>query len=371
MADYDDSMLTARAPIPVRKPWPYVKVKADATGKTEVSAVINAAINSLPEGGGDVVVPRGVYLIEPVDNGVRLRSNMRFVLEDGAILQAQTNDDRRYGVLRVNGVTNVVVQGGMGAMILGDRDTHVYQDYGSDALNTHEWGHCIQCLGSSHVSFFDMHLEAATGDGISAAAFNVDDDKADEPCDDIFISGGVFTRNRRQGVSIGRGTRFVIQKVEISEISGTGPGAGIDIEPTSKAGEWVTEDVIVEDCYIHHCKSAGVLMWKGAEGTTPIRKIYVRRNRIEFNNLGVQVIGANDYWILGNRITNHNASGIVLGKLSKDSHVHENTLGFNYAKQGVRDRVDFEYTGWKTALSKDIFIAADASPNDIGLNFYI
>jgi len=274
-------------------------------------------------------------------------------------------------VLIVNGVTNVVVIGGMGAMILGDRDTHIYSDQGSENLNTHEWGHCIQCLGSTHVSFIDLYVAKATGDGLTTAAFNVDADREDEPCTDIFISGLIATDNRRQGISIGRGTNFVVRKSEISYISGTGPGAGIDIEPTSKSGDWVTDNVIIEDCFIHHCQSAGVLIWRGALGTTPVTNVTIRRNRLEYSNLGVQAVGPNDYWIVGNQITHHNASGIVLGKGSTGAHVHENTLGFNYGKQGEKDRPDFEYTGWRKGLERDILIGNAPAPNDIGRNFYI
>jgi hypothetical protein len=375
MATYNPGMLTATAPIPIRKPWPYVNVKEfgpDATGKTEAQARINAAIASLPPGGGDCIIPRGMYLIESVDVGVRMKSNMRLVLEDGAVLQCKTNDYRGYGVLRANGIMDAVIQFGMGAMVIGDKETHIYSEQGNEALNTHEWGHCIQVLGSQRISVFDAMAFNGTGDGMVIGAKNIDDDRDDEMCNDIFVRGASLSKNRRQGISIGRGTHIVVQKSEIFDIGGTGPGAGIDVEPANpRSGTWVTDDIIIEDCYIHNNQSADILLFHGAASIVPITNVMIRRNRLENSNLGIQAVGADGYWIIGNRITHHNASGTVLGKLSKNSHFHENTSGFNYLRQGERDRVDFEFTGYKTGLAKDILIANGEGPNDIGKNYYI
>lgn len=380
MTDYSSGMLTAKLPIPVRKPWPYFSVAqtgADNTGKTETADAINRAIAQVPAGGGDVIIPRGKYLIDAVNKSVVMRPNMRLVLEDYAVLQAQTNKSYAYQVVRADGASGSVIQGGLGSMILGDRDTHDYVPITrpdgtvSDALSTHEWGHCIVVRGTSHFSVIDLWCEGGTGDGLSTGARNVDNVRGDEPCDDIFIRGLISTRNRRQGISVGRATNVGIQKCEIYNIGGTGPGAGIDIEPTSAQGDWEASAVVIEDCYIHNNQSANVLMFTGPAGTSPVTNIIVRRCRLEESNLGVQAVGASNYWILGCQINHHRATGIVLGKYSSDSHVHENTLGFNYLKQGEVDRPDFEYTGWARKLTKDILIANDPAPNDIGHNYYL
>jgi hypothetical protein len=382
MSTYSPIMCNASIQIPQRGPAiPYASVMefgADNTGKTESSDAINRALASLPQSGGDLIIPRGMYLIDPVNKGIKLRSMMRVLFEDErAVLKAKTNNSRVYGVLQVNGVHDCEIQGGT---ILGDRDTHSYDvilggdGQPSEKLSTHEWGMCIQCYGSQRINFLDMHLEAATGDGISFAAKNVDDDRGDEPCEDIFVRNVLSQRNRRQGISIGRMVRGTVQKCEICDIGGTGPGAGIDVEPTSVSSPgWCAADIVIEDCFIHHNQSADVLLFRGAKGTTPIQNVIIRRNRFEYSNLGVQAVGAEDYFILANRITNCKASGVVLGKGSSGAHYHENTSGFNYSRQGYVDRPDFECIGFKekSGMTRDILIGNSPAVNDIGRNFYI
>jgi hypothetical protein len=390
MSTYNPIMLNETVATPSRGPTiPFANVKdfgADNTGKTETSDAINQAIATLPDTGGDLVIPRGMYLIDAVNKGVRPRSRMRLLFEDErAILRARTNDSHVYGVLKLLGVSDVEVQGGT---ILGDRDTHnfviVYRPNGepSEALSTHEWGMCIQCYGSQRINILDMHLEGATGDGLSFAAKNVDGNTrdanpvpyGDEPCEDIFVRNVLSKRHRRQGISIGRMQRGTVQKCEICDIGGTGPGAGIDVEPVSvKTAGWVAADIVIEDCFIHDNQSADVLLFHGPNSTTPIQNVIIRRNRLENSNLGVQAVGAEDFFILGNRITNHKASGTVLGNGATGAHFHENVSGFNYLRQGYVDRPDFEYTGFKknSGMTKDILIANAPAVNDIGHNYYL
>jgi len=127
-----------------------IPVDPPTDGTSDCSAVIQAAIDALPEDGGTVVVRyhrtgginESVYTMNTMANqqtdgkkayyALNLRSNMLLQLEPGVQLQAMPNNVPRAYMLLLQNVRDVEIAGGA---ILGERYTHTNSGKGTD-----EWG---------------------------------------------------------------------------------------------------------------------------------------------------------------------------------------------------------------------------------------
>jgi hypothetical protein len=117
------------------------------------------------------IVPAGTYLIrkgEPYDPAARINmvSNMTFLLEDGAILQKETNGKEHYDLLYIaSDVQNVNLRGGI---YRGDKDTHDYSQRDNPySVGTHESGCGIRLEGAKNIIIEDIVSEKFTGDGLT------------------------------------------------------------------------------------------------------------------------------------------------------------------------------------------------------------
>ena len=103
-------------------------------------------------------------------------------------------------------------------VIIGDRDTHIG--------TAGELGMLIALYSTENVRIINPTLSKAWGDGIYVGA-----DSAQNPCSvDIEGVAHIFDC-RRQGISVVHCTRFTADTLIISDILGTDPQYGIDIEP--------------------------------------------------------------------------------------------------------------------------------------------
>jgi Endopolygalacturonase len=360
---YNPSQIQSKIPVPSRKFWQSVNIKdegADSTGKTECSAKINAAIKKVPITGGELIIPKGVYLIDPL-TPVLFQSNMHVFFEDGAVFRAKPNNAPRYAVIELNDIENIVLEGN--GTILGDRDYHTYTPQSTAALSTHEWGHCARVYSVRHASILGLEFRDGTGDGISISTR-----PNSGACDDVFVRLIKSINNRRQGVSVGKSSNVTLQECEFGNINGTDPQSGVDIEPDDGG---FTDNVVVEDCYAHDCVGAGFQTYRSTRTTSsPITNVMLRRNRSELNAMGFYIQGADNVSILGNTIIRNRASGTAMASRAGPVAFHENTSGYNYTQNGVIERDDFEWTGYKTALQRDLYIRNNQT-NDIGRNYYI
>lgn len=359
---YNPSQIASKIPVPSRKFWQSVNIKdegADPTGKIECSAKINAAIKKVPATGGELIIPKGVYLINPL-TPVLPHSNMHIYFEDGAVFRAKANDQIKYAILELNDIENIVLEGGV---LYGDRDFHTYKEQATPALSTHEWGHCIRCYSVRGASFFGMEWRDGTGDGMSIST-RPDAGK----CDDIFVKDCKSINNRRQGVSVGKSSNVTLQGCEFANINGTNPQSGVDVEPDDGGA---TNNVVIEDCYAHDCIGPGYQVYRSSrETSSPITNVMIRRSRSELNAMGIYLQGGDNVSVLGNSILRNRATGTSIAARNGPVAFHENTSGYNYTKNGVQERVDFEYTGYKSSLERDI-LQRNPGPNDIGHNYYV
>jgi len=195
---------------------------ARGDGSTDDTGAFNDAIWYLPVD-ATLCVPAGTYMIDGA-RSVQLKSRMTMWLAPGAILRAKPTRDPQYAVVKIWKHSDVTIYGGV---IEGERMMHT----GSSG----EWGMGIDVKGASRVTIRAMTIRDCWGDGILIDGF--DDrsyiDPATDPTysSDVQIIDVTADGNRRQGVSIVSGRNITLVRPRLLNTHGTGPGAGIDIEP--------------------------------------------------------------------------------------------------------------------------------------------
>ena len=106
---------------------------AKGDGRTDDTAAIQKAIDRVAGTGGTVLVPDGIYMVNPVTSAqIHLKSQMVLKLAPKATLKATPNGEPGYSVLVISGVSHVTVTGGT---LEGDREHHQGK--------TGEWGEVV------------------------------------------------------------------------------------------------------------------------------------------------------------------------------------------------------------------------------------
>lgn len=339
---------------------------ADPTGKTESTAAIQKAIDSLPALGGVVHIPNGKYLVDPVI-GIKLRSNMWLSMDSNAILVAKTNDKPRYGILKIIGVNDVLVTGGG---LKGDRYTHIFAPQTTTSLDTHEWGHAIDLFGSSRVTIRGVTLRDCCGDGISASAITLNG--VTHLCDDIFIKDCLSTNNRRQGYSIGKCSNVVIQGGTISHINGTMPQDGIDIEPESGGA---ARNIFIDGVTIELNAKNGIEGNHRSNVDSPVEGVQITNCIIRNNGgAGTYMAGVNGLEISGNTITGSAISGTYLASNCLNANISGNSYAQNYDHGDLSTRPlrlkPFDQIGVSKSVESDILIKSLDPSVVVGLNHF-
>lgn len=163
-----------------------------------------------------------------------LKSNT--VLHNSGTIRMRPNNLISYSIVAISG-SNIKVNGGF---YLGERMQHVG--------TTGEWGHGI-CItnGSDNVTVRNVNVCDCWGDGIAVDGNEVNTN--------IIISGFVIDNCRRQGISVIFADRCTISKGVITNIQGTEPHLGIDIEPNSNG---YCHNLKVENVTIESEKGLGI-----------------------------------------------------------------------------------------------------------------
>ncbi len=322
---------------------------AKGDGVRDDTAAINAAIQALPAEGGTVFVPAGRYLVDATKS-IRLRSNMHLQLDPMALLVCKPNALDKAYLLYAYKVSDVEISGGQ---VIGDRYGHL----GS----TGEWGHGVFVRGSQRVTVRDMRLSDCWGDGISIGAALVFG-AAPIPCEDIVVSNIVSTNNRRQGLSIGRGTNITIRDSEFSYSNGTAPECGIDIEPDDPG---ISDHVSIENCVLRGNRKYGLLAYKRSRNTT-IRRCTVTNN----GSCGIVTVGSTAMTITQCSVRMNSATGIYLQDGTSGCDISQNTFYGNYARNGIVDRADFAMAGYSQKVERDILVRGITSNISVGTNYY-
>jgi parallel beta-helix repeat protein len=317
---------------------------ATGDGVTDDTAAIQRAIASLPDG-GTIHVPDGTYQVDATGDtgGVALRSHQTLELADGAVLRVIPNAAIEYGLVRIYGVSDVVVRGGT---LVGDREQHL----GSDG----EWGHGVNVRASDHVVIDSVHATQMWGDG-----FYIGRNLTEPPASsEIMITSCTGDDNRRQGLSITDAHDVAVWNSTFENTHGTAPEAGIDLEPSA-------DDRVVQHVALRGNRFAGntygllVVRYQGvvddvvATGNTIVEstqlgiwidgtptQVHVDNNVISGNAAGIELFGATGATVMANDIHDNGEEGLRLVGASGNV-VTQNRISANGAPMATFDNVAF------------------------------
>ena len=249
-----------------------------------------------------VILPAGHYLIGKYGNdiyqaGIDLHGNTEFVME-GATIEMDTNNKWNYCVVRIQGVTDVTLRGGV---IKGDRNTHIFTPRSRDGATAHDEGHGV-CVwgGSERIFVTNMQMHSLTGDGSLLLSSS-----------DVRYSRNNIHNNRRQGISVVGGIRVAIDRNEIHHIRGTSPQFGVDIEGAGREDR----DILIRDNDFHHNRGGDIVNTSG-------KNVFIVNNTMDQGTAGSDhryIDGPLVTWertdnvIFGNTITMYDGS--VNGRL--------------------------------------------------------
>ena len=153
-------------------------------------------------------------------------------------IQLLPNEYKGCYILQINDSENVLVKGS--GCLIGDKNEHT----GSEG----EWGHGIIILKSKNVTIEGLNVKSCWGDCIYVG----------NESSNIIIDNCSLNDGRRQGISVTSADGVVINGCTITNVFGTAPQHGIDIEPNK--GESVN-NVRIENVTISNCHG-GIMSWR-------------------------------------------------------------------------------------------------------------
>lgn len=339
---------------------------AIGNGNKDDTAAINSTIKScFDNGGGTVQIPYGIYMIDALTQ-IDMKSRCRLQIHPQAQLIVIPNGEPRYQMVNLRGCEDFEIIGGI---FYGDRDLHNYS-----ASGTHEWGHCFAAYGAKRGNILTTRAENFPGDGLSVGR------NEDVRCNDIFVGNSVFTRNRRQGISVVTGDQIYLIGNECSftgddrpgEAAGTEPMCGIDIEPEKDAGS--ISDIYVIGNRLIGNKRYGLLLERRSNdnGGADIYDVRACDNEIAYNySNGCEIKAATRTQFLRNLVHDNSASGIVLNG-DVQSFLSDNQFGRNYYRNGVvNQNPPFWLTGTNSKTGRDILKkSSPVSTATFGPNYF-
>ena len=297
--------------------WHDVKADYSATGdgSTDDYSVIASAFTAVSSAGyGTVYFPDGVYRHS---DSFTVPANCLVVLSPGATIKPNTTLTIK-PVFLVDGVDNVTIEG-------GTLD-------GSKSTNTNKRTNGIEVKGSTNVSVRNVVIKdfpgqdstgINQGDGVLIAR-----NSGGTVPSDIVVEGCTITGCVRQGISLIAGTKVRILHNKIMNITGSSPGAGIDVEPDNSTLDLVN-DVLIQGNAIDDVESGIIVTTAvqvetsvtidanhirnargGASGGHGVRLLDGQGDRITNNTIeecdsdGIYVAGASYAEVIGNTVRN-------------------------------------------------------------------
>lgn len=179
---------------------------------------------------GTLVISEGSYILRVRKEGdacLKIGDNTELVIN--GTLKLAPNDFKQYDMIRIVG--NKVKIHGKGCLI-GDKFTHTGKEG--------EWGMGIHFRGASNASLNGLSIKNCWGDCIYVG----------KQSGKIIIKNCRLDHGRRQGISITSADSVIIKDCTISNVSGTMPQYGIDIEPNKNGSvNYVLIDKVdITDC---------------------------------------------------------------------------------------------------------------------------
>ncbi|THV59005.1 right-handed parallel beta-helix repeat-containing protein [Chryseobacterium candidae] len=218
-------------------------------------------------------------------NGIFAQSNSQIYFQKNSSLILKPTANIRYQIISLHGVENVKIYN---PTLVGDRDKHL------DSKG--EWGFGIDIRGSRNIDIFNVNISDCWGDGIVLVKTmrNMRAGITKEkifPTENINIIGGIINNVRRNGITIAGGKDIVIKNLLITNINGTNPMAGIDIEPDDSNN--ILENIIIENVKINNA-NVGIDLHLGQYGNQSVAKdvtVSCSNISVENANSGIYIAG--------------------------------------------------------------------------------
>ncbi len=198
-----------------------------------------------------IIIEPGDYSVTAYKNGdicIPINSNTDFILK--GTIRLAPNDYRNYYIVQAQG-KHITIRGN--GTIIGDKHTHT-GDSG-------EWGMGINLDHAHHVLINGLTIKDCWGDCIYVGSES----------SDVRIEKCMLDHGRRQGISITSADGVRIKDCTITNVGGTAPEYGIDVEPNA---DEAVDNVHIENLTIANCRG-GILAWGKAPGAR-IGKIRIR-----------------------------------------------------------------------------------------------
>lgn len=198
-----------------------------------------------------IVIEEGDYQVTAFSSGdacVTVCSNTELVMNGNVRLAP--NDYDVYFVFRLIG-NNVSMMGS--GTIIGDKYMHTGE--------TGEWGMGIDVRDAHDVNISGLTVKNCWGDCIYVG----------EESTDVLIENCRLDHGRRQGISITAADRVLIKDCIITNVEGTAPEYGIDVEPN---GGDVVDHVTIENVTVRDCRGGFLAYGRATDarvGTVTIR----------------------------------------------------------------------------------------------------
>lgn len=160
---------------------------------------------------GKLIISEGNYLLRVKANGdacLIIGDNTELVIN--GTLTLAPNNYAQYDMIRIVG-KNVKIHGS--GTLVGDKFTHTGKEG--------EWGMGIEFRGASNATLSGLTIKNCWGDCVYVG----------KKSGNVTIENCQLNNGRRQGISITEADSVIVRSCTISNISGTNPQYGIDIEP--------------------------------------------------------------------------------------------------------------------------------------------
>jgi parallel beta-helix repeat protein len=299
---------------------------ATGDGVTDDTAAIQAAFDSLPNG-GTIEIPDGTYLINASGEvgGLRPHSHQHIQLSAGAILQVAPTDAGNYEVLQIDFVDDVSVTGGT---FIGDRASHLG--------TTGEWGHGITVRSSTNVTLEGITSRDFWGDGFYIGRHYYDPPGSEH----VTVRNVIADHNRRQGMSITDATDVLVEDSVFENQGGTPPEAGIDLEPSLP--DRTAAQITLRGNRMTNNHAYGILL-VGTSGPTYANTVI--ENEASNNGVaGIALIGTQGGIVLTSNTVISNGVGIKIAEAS------DNDVGMNQITGSAADNVDVVVNSDRNAI---------------------
>lgn len=266
-------------------------------GITDDTLAIQAAINICES----VVFAPKTYLVSNQHNvsykdfyALTLYKGKHYLYGNNATIKLADNELQYYAVLRVTSTESTIIDN---FTIIGDKDNHI---------NPTEFGFGILVeYGNNFVNIRNCDISKMTGDAIIVDKYSStkDDSKT------IVIEKCTLHHCRRQGISLINGTDVFIKDCILSNIEGTDPNSGIDIEPVAENLLHTT----ISGCHFIDCKRGLIISLSSLTGEVDTINVY----NCDFKNCGIILSGADGVSININAVTTTGKAVSIIGNPSK------------------------------------------------------